>query len=376
MARQRNGHAPGASGRGRTIVLGLEHFIDKIGYQAAEYGRREIDVLYLVLDKSGLSGRKASEYGANVEVVPVPLLARIVFTLRRFWRERPEFCELYDIGRLTLVYALIARMSGARLIMILRGAELWERKNNALRQAGLRLTLRLCDHIVAKELNIVRDLGAIGIAEENVTFIGNCVPFPEEEPTPLASREIDILFLNSVKRWRNVDLIVRALPIVLRECRVGRVVIAGFTHLDGTGYRMDETAEHEVLSLIDELGLRDRVEVAGFVPHPEEYYRNAKVFVLPADIVFANYSLLEAMSHGVVPLVGDGEGAELIVRSGENGLIVERTVEAVSAGLVALLNDPEQLERYAERARRTIETEFSIRSWGDAIVRVREGCRA
>src|SRR5690606_30158578 len=123
------------------------------------------------------------------------------------------------------------------------------------------------------------------------------------------------LFLNSVKRWRNVDRLVRALPSVLEEGPVGRIVIAGFTHLDrSTTYRIDVEAEVEVLALIDELGLRDRVEIAGFVAHPEEYYRRARIFVLPADIIFANYSLLEAMSHGVVPLVGDGEGAERIVR--------------------------------------------------------------
>jgi len=356
---------------GKTLVLGLEHFIDKIGYQAVEYRRRGIDVLYLVLDRSGLSRVKAEQFAARVHVVPESLFARVLFTIGVFRRERPAFCELYDIGRLTLLYALIARAAGAKLTLILRGTELWTGKKTRLRLAGTRLTLRLCHHIVAKELNIVRDLKALGVKEDRVTFIGNCVPFPEEEPRPMQAREIDLLFLNSVKRWRNVDLLVRAIPAVLREFPTARVVIAGFTHLDGTAYRIDEEAERDVLALIRTMGLQDRIEVAGFVSDAASYYRNAKVFVLPADIIFANYSLLEAMSYGVVPVVGDGEGAELIVKSGENGLVVERSTEALAAALVSLLKDDSTLEQFAVAARRTIAREFSIHAWGESMLKVR-----
>src|SRR5690606_37326994 len=94
-------------------------------------------------------------------------------------------------------------------------------------------------------------------------------------------------------------------------------------------------------------------------------------FVLPADIVFANYSLLEAMSYGVVPVVGDGEGAERIVRSRENGVVVERTHQRLAEALTALLDDRERLERYGERARATIGSDFSMRVRGDRMEEVR-----
>lgn len=349
------------SGSMSTLVLGLEHFIDKIGYQAAEYARRGIEVRYLVLDQSGLSRSKAAEYGAQVEVVPTSLPARIAHTIRALRRERPRFVELYDIGRLTLLYALLARAFGAKLIFILRGFEL---RTDRVRQVGLRRALRLAHRIIAKELHIVRDLQAMGIGSDRIAFIGNCVPLPRETPAPVAEREIDILFLNAVRRMRNPDQLVRALPAVFRRFPEARVVIAGFTHLDRNAYRMEEETEHQVLALLDDLGLRDRVEIAGFVPDAEAYFRRAKVFVLPADTVFANYSLLEAMSHGVVPLVGDGEGAERIVRHQENGLIVQRTADAIADGLIRLLEDPETMQRYAAAARQTIAEDFSIETWG------------
>lgn len=355
----------------RTLVLGLEHFIDKIGYQAAEYARRGIDVRYLVLDKSGLSRMKAREYGAAVALVPVTTAARLRYTMRRLRELRPDYVELYDIGRLTVPYALLARLSGARLVVILRGTELKTRRRRALRQ-GIRAALRLADHVVAKELHIVRDLEALGVPGAKVTFIGNCVPLPDAEPAPMAARDIDVLFLNSVRSVRNPQLLVRALPDVLRQFPMSRVVIAGFTCLDDhTTYRMEEKTELEVLDLIDELGLKDHVEVAGFVSDPASYYRRAKVFVLPADVVFANYSLLEAMSYGVAPLVGDGEGAGRIVRSGENGLIVQRTNAALAEGLQALLGDAARLERLGAEARRTISRKFSMNRWGEQMMAAR-----
>lgn len=351
-----------------TLVLGLEHFIDKIGYQAAEYARRGIEVRYLVLDQSGLSHSKAAEYDALVDVVPTSLPARIAFTIRTLRQDRPRYVELYDIGRLTLLYALLARAFGAQLIVILRGFEL---RTGPARQVGLRRTLRIAHRIIAKELHIVRDLKAMGIPEDRVTFIGNCVPLPEVIPSPIDEREIDILFLNAVRRMRNPDLLVRALPAVFERFPDAKVTIAGFTHLDGNAYRMEEETEHEVLALIDELGLGERIEVVGFVPNADVYFRRAKIFVLPADTVFANYALLEAMSHGVVPLVADGEGAERIVDHEENGLIVPRTAEAIADGLIRLLEDPGAMARYAAAARRTIAEEFSIETWGGKMQEAR-----
>lgn len=352
-----------------TLVLGLEHFIDKIGYQAAEYARRGIAVRYLVLDQSGLSRAKAAEYGAEVEVVPASMWGRITQTIRALRRERPQYVELYHTGRLTLLYALLARAFGARLIVILRGFELRTRWSW---QLGLRRTLRMAHRVIAKELHIVDDLKEMGIPERRVTFIGNCVPLPEEALTPIDEREIDILFLNAVRRMRNPDLLVRALPTVFERFPTARVTIAGFTHLDGTAYRMEEATEHQVLALIDELGLRDRIEIAGFVPNADAYFRRTKIFILPADTVFANYALLEAMSHGVVPVVGDGEGAERIVRHEENGLIVPRTAEALADALIHLLEDTDTMERYATAARRTIAEEFSIETWGGKMQEARD----
>ena len=77
------------------------------------------------------------------------------------------------------------------------------------------------------------------------------------------------------------------------------------------------------------------------------------------------------MSHGVVPLVGDGEGAERIVRHEENGLIVPRTAEALTDALLRLLTDPETMQRYAAAARRTIAEEFSIETWGERMEEAR-----
>lgn len=358
-----------------TLVCGLEHFIDKIGYQAAEYARQGIRARYLVLDKSGVSSRKAADYGADVMILPVAPVSRLWWMFREVCIRRPQFVELYDIGRLTLCYALLAKLSGGKLIMILRGAELWgdERGRRAgwSRRIGLRLALGLCDAIVAKEENILRDLDGVGVAREKVSFLGNAVPMPKAVPKCFKKRTIDVLFLNSVKGWRNLSVLLHGLSD-LRDRGVSfRAVIAGFTTFDETDYKIDPVAEEEALDKVEELGLGDLVKLKGFVADAHNYHASAKIFVLPADIIYANYSLLESMGHGVVPIVGDGEGAERIVEHERTGFILNKDPAQWSLAIERLLKDSELWASLSVQARRKIEREFSIAAWVKEMKRIR-----
>ncbi len=166
--------------------------------------------------------------------------------------------------------------------------------------------------------------------------------------------------------------LISALPEAMARCGDIRVVVAGVHSLGRDPLHHGVGGGERVLELIDRLGLSDRIEVRGFVPEPQEYFRRAKVFVLPADIVFANYALLEAMSFGAVPLVGDGEGADRIVDSTANGLVVERTPSGVADGLVRLLSSPAILQRYSDEARATIKRDFAIERWGEQILAARD----
>nr|WP_309098536.1 glycosyltransferase family 4 protein [Fredinandcohnia onubensis] len=357
----------------KTIVVGLEHFIDKIGYQAMEYRRIGIPVKYLVMDKSGLSKTKAEKYKADVEVVPKNIKNRILETIQVYNSYKPKWTEIYDIGKLTFIYGLIAKLFGTKLIFILRGGELAIRDTKFdIRRWGLLLTLKMSNHIIAKEINIMNDLDALNIPKNKITHLPNCVPVPEIEKQE-QEKDIDILFLNSVRKMRNVDILVEALHKLLSKKPDLNIVITGFTTLDDNEYKMDPTFEQVVLARLKELNY-SQIHYQGFEKNPESLYKRAKIFVLPADVIYLNYSLLESMSYGVAPVVGDGEGAELIIDDHENGRISKRDADALCQVLYETI-DEQAYEKFGENARNTIINKFSIEKWGERMLEVRKGIK-
>lgn len=361
------------TGERATIILGLEHFLDKVGYQAQEYAARGLRCLFLVGDVSGASEAIARKYGAQIEIVSMRSMAnRLAHTVRAFRRVRPTHCELYVTGRASLAYAWISKLFGAKLIVFCRGSEVRQIHNRGCwgmsHSYAIRQTLRLADAIVAKELGMIPMLAALGVRGERVHHIPNAVSLPTVV-VPFERRDIDVLFLNSVIRMRNVLMLVRAWRGVMERLPGRRLVMCGFSTIDRSEYKVEAAYEKEVLAEIGRLGLSSCIEIHGFIRNPQDFLQRARVFVLPANVVYANYALLEAMSYAVVPVVGDGEGANRIVQHNINGLIVERSERGVERGLVYLLTS-DNIERMAGNARKTVAEMFSIAGWCDAIGKV------
>ena len=104
--------------------------------------------------------------------------------------------------------------------------------------------------------------------------------------------------------------------------------------------------------------------------NPKIYYENASFFVLPAEIIFANNSLLEAMSYGVIPLVSKAEGTNLIVKNGINGFVFDNYEEFLDCMIKAHnLSEIEYL-RLSNNARETIKNKFSVEYYADNLLKL------
>src|SRR5690606_17265198 len=103
---------------------------------------------------------------------------------------------------------------------------------------------------------------------------------------------------------------------------------------------------------------------------PSKYFKKSKIFVLPADVIFLNYSLLEAMSYEVLPVIGDGEGAEKIIENGINGFISERNAISLKNTLSKAL-DSISYEKIARSARNTVINNYGIEEWVKEMVSIR-----
>lgn len=355
-----------------TLVLGLEHFIDKIGYQASEYTKNKISVKYLVSDKSNTSGFYAKKYSADVEVVSGNKFVVSLLYLFKIAKLKPDFVELYDTGNMFLVYLIICFILRRKVIVIYRGGELQRHncKKFSLNYVKHVFATTIAFKVVAKESNIIEEYKKNGFPLKKLRYLHNCVPMCLEYK-PQEERSVDLLFLNSIRKSRNVPFFINVVEKLREQCPDIKVFIAGFNSLDDKNLSFELAEEEYILNLIKNKDLQNSIKVFGFVKDPIKYHIESKLFVFPAEVVFANYSLLESMASGCVPIVSNGEGAEKIV-TGEEGSIIELDIDKWVDVIANYLSNNELLQQKSIQARRKIEMEFSMGTWFKKMMELRQ----
>jgi len=174
-----------------------------------------------------------------------------------------------------------------------------------------------------------------------------------------------VLFLNRFEKTRNLELIVHSAQIVKQKFNSVQFLLVGATtHLSEKSgiYKAQVRYEAALLSLIQSMKLDKTVRVLPFTDMPSNFYDLAKIYLLPADHVFCNYSLLEAMERGVPPIVCDelDPAARLIVQHEKNGLIARRDAQDLAQAVCRLLGDEEFRKDLGKEARKTVEEDFNL----------------
>jgi phosphatidylinositol alpha-mannosyltransferase len=105
--------------------------------------------------------------------------------------------------------------------------------------------------------------------------------------------------------------------------------------------------------MVEKLGV-DNVVFVGDVTSAElpKYYRTAHIFCSPAlSRESFGIVLLEAMAAGIPVVAGDNEGYRKVVRSRENGLLVDPTDhDALARSIAGLLDSESERRRLARQA--------------------------
>lgn len=360
--------------RVRIASIGYAHFIQKLGYQAQEYKKRSLHITYLVQNIDSDSLKIASEYGAVITPVPSAPALRLLFTIYFILKEKIQTIEVYDTGLLTFLYVSIAKLLGKRVIIFLIGSELnktdWNVKSQSLKRfikrLGLYLSLKVADRIIYKELHMKTQL-EIWRLKHKSHFVHNAIPIVASNNLSSHQKDIDVLFLNSIRKVRNPHLFVNSIEILNNILPNLKVVMAGF-HTLGNGFHEspEPNSETEILNLISKKNISN-IRTLPFVNSSYELMKRSKVFVLPADIIFANYSLLESMAAGCVPVVTNGNGAELIIDNNINGLITGFNEKDIAKAIHDVLINHRMLQRMSKNATEKISKTFSIDSWGEKI---------
>lgn len=361
----------------KLLVVGLPFFPHKYHYLLKAYGEVGVDVKVLLnTDKNSAQNLEGEFFyfaGKNK-------FKRIVNYIKVLFKFRPKNIDCYDYSIFSLFYILIARLIGINVRFWLIGGELVGDKQDANSSSYLlylivsvkmylsRVCLRFANVIYAKEHHHLQTIKSINPKLLNkVEKIYNCVPVLDEEPTFNNTLKKDFLYANAVIEKRNVIPLIQALA-KLRDSQVSfSSAIYGFNSISNDVYAPRGTPYSErALELYHQLSLSDYVEVYGFVKNIKDIMKNYKFFILPADVILANYALLEAMSFGLVPIIYPGDGYEVMIEDGINGIVAHdfNLVEAMERALA--LSETEYITMSAA-AFDKIKTDFSLDIWKEKL---------
>ena len=195
------------------------------------------------------------------------------------------------------------------------------------------------------------EIGALG-GSSTLVHVRNGVPLPDlsREPRAEARAELEledeqmaVLYLGRLERRKDPLLAVEAAERAAR--RGARIVLL----VAGDGPLADEIA-HRAGAVVHPLGFRD---------DPDRLLAASDVLVMPSSREGLSLAVLEAMAHGVAPVVSDGPGNPDAV--GEAGLVFPAgDVGALEDSLVRLTADDAERQRLGRAARDRAEREFSL----------------
>jgi len=292
--------------------------------------------------------------------------SRIVRALQFLWllhTVKPHHVELYVAHPLCLVpyYALLSRLMGRPVLIWSRGELFSWSERSLYRRLMTRLAYCCASRILAKEAYVPDRLRQMRVAaEDKLVWMPNKVPVAET--FALARSAKNVLFLNSPKAFRHIEILAEAIPAVVSEVPEARFWFVGA--------RTAREREH-ILGQMRRTGAQDWVEVKYYDAETRSYYEDASVFVLPAELVFANNSLLEAMERGVPPIVAEVDpDVGRIVEHGVNGLVLPLDPRVWADGIVDLLTDEVYRQRLGAKARDTVVSNFNLNNKIPLLLRI------
>ena len=95
---------------------------------------------------------------------------------------------------------------------------------------------------------------------------------------------------------------------------------------------------------------------------PEEvgkHLKESKYFLQMSDYEGLSFSLLEAMSMGLVPIVSGNEGNRQVVEHGVNGMIIAIDGPSIAQAIQAIEQSGTMYEQLAKEAIQRVKTDFN-----------------
>ncbi len=298
-----------------------------------------------------------------------------VYSLTRYIeREGPELiiCDS-NLEKTNRIAALSKILSNNKVKLVFRiGITLTElmRQRNFINRflfhRSIRLTFPYADLIVANAQGVALDVRQLtGIPLEKIkvlknTTVSNAIGKKAEEsiehPWFKPGAPPVVLGVGRLRRKNDFVTLLRAFAKV-REHKESRLVILG-----------DGSERGKLLSLAEELGILDSIDLPGFAANPFAYMRRASLFVLSSLFEGSPNSLIEALAVGTPVVATDcHSGPREILQDEKFGpLVPVGDVDAMAKAMLETLENPPDRD-FLKSAADPYRTENCTRAYLQAL---------
>jgi len=261
-------------------------------------------------------------------------------------------------GHFITVYGFLAACSGFHpLVVSAWGSDILIRpRRNFLFRVITEYTLRKAD-VVTCDSEVAREgLIELGVEPAKIRVILKGVDtqqfsrqhINEELRTRLGISDVPtIVSTRSLEPIYNMEMLIKAIPLVLKHIPEAKFVIAG----DGEQRKYLE-------NLAISLGISDGIRFVGRVPHSDlsKYLASSDIYVSTSLSDTSHISLQEAMACQLAPVVTDIPANRAWIEDGKNGFIVPvNDTKALADKIVHLVRNERLREEFGRTNRHIIQ---------------------
>ena len=292
-------------------------------------------------------------HGAYMDDIPkdVPVYdlkaSRVRYALpsitRLIWKLRPQTI-LATMGHLNIALIAAKLFFPPDTKLIVREAvipsALFREENKNVRLWGwlYRNFYKRADTVVCLSDSMVSDLVEnFGIPRERLVRIYNPVDtekireLAQTGSNPFKGTGSHLVAAGRICRQKGLDVLIDAMPAVLRRFPDARLVILG-----------EGPLEAELKEQAQNLGLEEKVVFLGFQANPWLYLKHATVFVLPSRYEGLPNVLLEALALGTPVVVSDCPGGIREIRDsvGNMAVVPPENPAALVEAIITVCSSP------------------------------------
>lgn len=210
--------------------------------------------------------------------------------------------------------------------------------------------LELADGVLPLTKEIQRLLHQYGLTRPMEWVPSACRPMTGENTLTEDRKDIDILYIGQLYKWKGVDILIRAITFL--EDTYKAVIIGGNREKD----------KKRIKKLAEELGVKDRVIFQGHILHRDVYkfIRRAKICVIPlpragypeSRFCTSPMKMFEILSCGTPIVASDLPSLREILRHNHNAYLVRPDdPKALALGITTLLKNDGLRRRLGEQGR-------------------------